>query len=88
MKKLLTTIFALVFIFITGENLAKKTQEIKIADSERTQYMSYALIVITNIYQNPLYKTLGPEMNKMLAESRCNRIGTQSFMTELLESMP
>jgi hypothetical protein len=39
--------------------------------------------VATNVRFNPQYKRFGPEMNKLLAESQCARIGPQAFFDEL-----
>jgi hypothetical protein len=42
-----------------------------------------ALMVGKNVYYNMPYKHLGPEMNKMTAVARCNRLGFEAFWDEL-----
>ena len=49
-----------------------------------SQYMAYlAQLMIGNVYYNPLYKHLGPAMNKLTAESLCKKIGVEAFINEL-----
>ena len=39
--------------------------------------------IVFHVYLNPAYRAFGPEMNRTMVQSRCERIGAERFMLEL-----
>jgi hypothetical protein len=39
--------------------------------------------VIFNVYSNPSYRAFGPEMNRNIVQSKCDKIGPANFITEV-----
>ena len=39
--------------------------------------------VVVHVYKHPLYRAFGPEMNRNMAQSRCERVGAYNFMDEI-----
>ena len=39
--------------------------------------------IVFHVYLNPAYRAFGPEMNRNMVQSRCERIGAERFMLEL-----
>jgi hypothetical protein len=69
----------------TLEALAHTAQQHPEAGSPRvTAFKALGLMTVKNVYDNPRYKHLGPAMNRLTAETRCNTVGFEVFWDELV----
>jgi hypothetical protein len=39
--------------------------------------------VVVHVYKHPMYRTFGPEMNRNMAQARCERVGAENFMKDI-----
>jgi hypothetical protein len=46
-------------------------------------YETLVMGVVVHVYKHPMYRAFGPEMNRNMAQSRCERVGAANFMKEI-----
>ena len=46
-------------------------------------YRTLMLGVIVHVYKHPMYRGFGPEMNRNLAQERCEQVGAENFMKDI-----
>ena len=50
-------------------------------------FNTLAIGVVVHVYQHPMYRAFGPEMNRNMAQSRCEQVGAENFMLEIDKEM-
>jgi hypothetical protein len=65
--------------------LAKTSQSMQGEGAPAVGWFDLGASILANVYFHPKYKRFGPDINKLLAKSRCNQIGAEAFMTELIK---
>ena len=43
--------------------------------------------IVVHVYKHPMYSVFGPEMNRNMAQSRCERVGAENFVKEIDTTM-
>ena len=46
-------------------------------------YETLMMGMVAHVYMHPMYRTFGPEMNRNMAQARCERVGAANFMLEI-----
>ena len=50
-------------------------------------YQIVLIGVVVHVYMHPIHRTFGPEMNRNMAQSRCERVGVANFMLDIDKEM-